>query len=770
MVNSKNIPKYLKENAKFCNWKYETRNSNLSKVPYNPHTMNKASVNNLNTFTDFSFVINALNNFDGIGIRVDGKIIAIDLDHCIEEGKICSWAEEIVSHFQDTYIEISPSGKGLRIILLAPDNYSYDKDKYYIKKNNVEVYVAGATNRFVTLTGNAIQKTDVVGNIDGFQWLIDTYMKRPISNSSIFTNEHRESYLTDESVIQKAMSSKQGEKFNKLWNGDTSDYPSHSESDLALISILAFYCNGNKEQIDRLYRRSNLFRTKWDEFRGNKTYGEITIDTALSGIKEFYSPIVKTNPTEDFNDDFDKLSNLNPIDVAKYPWTDIGAGMLFADFYQEKLRYVPERKSWFYYENGIWTHDIGGLKTMKLCMALANLLHMYALKIEDEHKRKIYMDYSKKWQSHNYRVNILKDAQVYHPISISEFDSDPYIFNCKNGTLDVRKRTCQEHKSSDKLTKISNVVFDSNAHSDRWDNFILEIMSGDIEKAKFLQKIFGYGLTGDTRHECMTILYGASTRNGKGTLCESVLKVLGSYGCTARPETIAQKSNTNSSQPSEDIARLAGVRFVNISEPGKGLVLNAAQVKSMTGNDTLNARFLHENSFDFRPLFKLYINTNYLPTVNDMTIFTSGRIIIIPFERHFDESEQDKSLKKEFAKDEVQSAILNWLLDGYELLQKEGLAIPQSVKDATAQYQHNSDKLQLFIDECMEQGDYEEKTSTIYLSYRNWCIENGHYAESMRNFKQSLEAIVPVVRKRPKVGGEKTTMITCYRLLPDFLK
>ena len=153
-----------------------------------------------------------------------------------------------------------------------------------------------------------------------------------------------------------------------------------------------------------------------------------------------------------------------------------------------------------------------------------------------------------------------------------------------------------------------------------------------------------------------------------------------------------------------------------------------------------------------------------------MTIFTSGRIIIIPFERHFDESEQDKSLKKEFAKDEVQSAILNWLLDGYELLKKEGLSIPQSVKDATALYQHNSDKLQLFIEECMEQGNYEEKTSTVYQRYRSWCLENGHYAESMRNFKQSLETIVPVVRKRPKAGGEKTTMVTGYRLLPDFLK
>lgn len=769
MVNSKDIQKYLKENAKFCNWKYETRDGRLTKVPYNPHTNNKASVNNANTFTDFNSVVNGLDIYDGIGIRVDGKIIAIDLDHCIEDGNLCSWSEEIVSHFPNTYIEISPSGDGLRIILLAQNNYLFNKDKYYIKKNNVEVYVAGATNRFVTITGNVLQKLDIAENLDGFQWLLETYMKRENSKTTIIQQE-RQSYLTDESIIEKAILSKQGHKFSKLCNGDISDYPSHSEADLALTSILAFYCNGNKEQIDRLYRKSDLYRAKWDELRGNKTYGDMTIDTAISGIKEFYSPIVKTNPTEDFNDDFDKLSNLNPIDVAKYPWTDIGAGMLFADFYQEKLRYVPERKSWFYYENGIWTHDIGGLKAMKICMALANLLHMYALKIEDEHKRKIYMDYSKKWQSHNYRVNILKDAQVYHPISISEFDSDPYIFNCKNGTLDVRKRTCQEHKSSDKLTKISNVVFDSNAHSDRWDNFILEIMSGDIEKARFLQKIFGYGLTGDTRHECMTILCGASTRNGKGTLCESVLKVLGSYGCTARPETIAQKSNTNSSQPSEDIARLAGVRFVNISEPGKGLVLNAAQVKSMTGNDTLNARFLHENSFDFRPLFKLYINTNYLPTVNDMSIFTSERIIIIPFGRHFDESEQDKSLKKEFAKDEVQSAILNWLLDGYELLQKEGLAIPQSVKDATAQYQHNSDKLQLFIDECMEQGDYEEKTSTIYLSYRNWCIENGHYAESMRNFKQSLEAIVPVVRKRPKVCGEKTTTVTGYRLLPDFLK
>ena len=161
MVNSKDIPKYLKENAKFCNWKYETRDGRLTKVPYNPHTNNKASVNNANTFTDFNSVVNGLDIYDGIGIRVDGKIIAIDLDHCIEDGNLCSWSKEIVSHFPNTYIEISPSGAGFRIILLAPDNYLFNKDKYYIKKNNVEVYVAGATNRFVTITGNVLQKLDI---------------------------------------------------------------------------------------------------------------------------------------------------------------------------------------------------------------------------------------------------------------------------------------------------------------------------------------------------------------------------------------------------------------------------------------------------------------------------------------------------------------------------------------------------------------------------------------------------------------------------------
>lgn len=198
--------------------------------------------------------------------------------------------------------------------------------------------------------------------------------------------------------------------------------------------------------------------------------------------------------------------------------------------------------------------------------------------------------------------------------------------------------------------------------------FIEEIMSGYTDKAMFLKKMMAYGLSGDTKYEIFFILYGLLTRNGKGTLCDSILLVMGTYGLTDKAKTIALRGNTGGSSPSEDVARLAGVRFVNISEPNKDLILDAAKVKTMTGNDTLNAQFLYENSFDFKPQFKLYINTNYLPQITDMTIFTSRRLLIIPFDKHYSPSEQDKNLKRTFAKAESQSAILNWLVEGCQLL------------------------------------------------------------------------------------------------------
>ena len=487
----------------------------------------------------------------------------------------------------------------------------------------------------------------------------------------------------------------------------------------------------------------------------------------MQGCVEQAKELPRIQKSNDLNivPDATTLQALHPESNPRYPNTDIGNSRLFSDYYNGVARYVPERKLWYIFSGKRWDPDVGGLKVMELCKQLAYELMVYAFQISDEQLRKEYIDRCKKWQARRTRETILKDAQGVYPIPMEAFDIDPFLFNCENGTIHLKDMSFRAHEPEDKLTKISDVIYDPDARCERFDAFVDEIMSGDQDRARFLQRSLGYALSGDTRFECLFILYGATTRNGKGTLMESVLKVMGEYGSTVRPETISMKQNISSQNPTEDIARLAGIRFANISEPSRGLLLNAAQVKSMTGNDTLNARFLHENSFDFQPQFKIYMNTNYLPVITDMTLFSSGRIMIIPFQRHFEESQQDKTLKHTFSEPGNQSAILNWLLEGYRALAKEGLIMPDSVRFATDRYRHESDKVGLFIEDEMEPvSNAEERTAAVYERYKRWCDANGCFAESTRNFKQILAMYGSVERKRPRAGGSETTMFVGYRL------
>lgn len=521
--------------------------------------------------------------------------------------------------------------------------------------------------------------------------------------------------------------------------------------------------------MDRLFRQSGLMREKWER----EDYSSATIENAVVLTNDFYKPVAVDDAADDFNEVTQALLQLNPVQNNRYRNSDIGFGRLFADVYKRVARYVPDRKKWYIYNGARWVPDAGGLMAMDLCKELADGLLLYLLTFKDEIVRTLNLEVYSRWQQRRLREIYLKEAQSVYPVSMAEFDTNCYLFNCENGTLDLQTMTFREHAPEDKLTKIAHVKYDPCAVCERFDRYIREIISGDMERAVFLQKTLSYSVSGDTRHECMFFLYGETTRNGKGTLMESLLRVMGDYGRAVRPETIAQKQNINSQSPSEDIARLAGIRFANISEPSRGLVLNAAQVKSMTGNDTLNARFLNENSFDFRPQFKLYVNTNYLPVISDMTLFSSGRILIIPFNRHFDEEKQDKTLKSAFAEPEAKSAILNWLLEGYRMLCQEGFTVPDSVTEATQAYSHESDKVAQFAEERLESTTgAETRTAVVYEEYRRWCADNGCYTENSRNFNHELRKFGTVVRGRPKKGGEKTTLLLGYKVREgmDFLE
>lgn len=749
-------------------WKQE---DGKGKVPYQVDDK-RARANKINTFTDFKSALSVVDKFDGLGIGIFNKISAIDIDNCIDtNGNYSDLAKDIMDIFKSSYIEKSPSGKGIRIIFLV-DGFSYDKSKYYInnQKLGLEVYVSGATNKYVTITGDVISKGNINVSNDKLQTLLDRYMQRPRINKAT-SNEEDSSYLSDKSVIEKASASATGSKFKALWEGDISSYPSQSEADLALCSILAFWCGKDIKQMDRLFQQSSLMRDKWHRVQSGSTYGQITLEKAITITKETYNPMgKKTSANEDFiSDRLEDLSKLKPFKNPRYYSNDIGNSNLFADYYKSIARYVPERKKWFVYDGRVWASDTGNLKVMKLCKNLANQLMYYALSIKDESLRKTYIDKAKKWQLRRNREVILKDAQDVYPLSMSEFDKDIYLLNCLNGTLNLKDGIFYPHKATDYITKMTGVNYDPNAECPRWIDFIDEVMCGDKEKAEFFQKSLGYALTGDTRYESMFILFGATTRNGKGTSMETFLNICGDYGRTSRPETIGMKMNSSSSAPSEDVARLAGARFVNISEPDKKLVLSAALLKSLTGNDTINARFLHENSFDFRPQFKIFINTNHLPMVTDLTLLTSGRVKIIPFERHFEEWEQDKNLKNLFSNEENLSGILNWVIEGYRNLQTNGFKVPDSVRQATLDYHKENDKIGLFVEErLIKDANAEERTADLYSAYQDWCRNNGYYTENARNFKSSLASIGRIARKRPKAGGEKTTVLIGYKLIEAY--
>jgi putative DNA primase/helicase len=357
---------------------------------------------------------------------------------------------------------------------------------------------------------------------------------------------------------------------------------------------------------------------------------------------------------------------------------------------------------------------------------------------------------------------MVKDAGADKSITVEmdAFDRDKYQFNCHNGTINLLDMSFHPHDPADRLTKMTEVDYDPEAACPRWLSFMDEVFEGDQDRIRYLQKAVGYGMSGDTRLECMFILYGPTSRNGKGTTMETVLRILGEYGRTAKPEMLSKKGYADSSGPSEDVARLNGARMVNVSEPEKSMVIDASLTKQMTGNNILTARYLRENSFEFKPQFKLFIDTNHLPQISDMTLFESDRIRIIPFNRHFTADERDIDLKSFFAEPTNLSGILNWCLEGFRLYQKEGLKMPDSVERATKEYRNQSDRITMFTNHWLrKQAGQELRSSAIYTRYREWCGENGFKYENAANFKKKMASAGFVYMLR-RPWNEKNTGAT----------
>ena len=269
MVEIDNLPAELKEECLFCCWRYEDRDGKRTKVPYNPKTGGRAQSTNPDTFAPLSVAMNALarGSYDGIGVGIFGNVGAIDIDHCVSDsGELSPLAFDVMNMVQG-YTEYSPSGHGLRILFKAT-GFQYDKARYYInnQKLGLEVYIAGGTNKFVTVTGDALTPGfNLEERGEQLAAVLEKYMVRPqVKKPAPPAPSGGVVDMDDQALIEKAKRGRNGAQFTALWNGDTTGYQSKSEADIALCNMLAFWTNRDAERIDRLFRASGLMRDKWD--------------------------------------------------------------------------------------------------------------------------------------------------------------------------------------------------------------------------------------------------------------------------------------------------------------------------------------------------------------------------------------------------------------------------------------------------------------------------------------------------------------------------
>lgn len=414
---------------------------------------------------------------------------------------------------------------------------------------------------------------------------------------------------------------------------------------------------------------------------------------------------------------------------------------LFADAYRHIARYNRTAKEYYVYTGTHWEQDTGGCFAQELAKDFYHRIYKYMWSTvwkdpidgddtAEKERREAQQKAVSSLHKLSRRKTLLEDARSVHPFSAEDLDTDPWLLNCQNFTVDLRTGDCKPHSPDDLLSMVAGTDYDPTATAPRFTRFIQEIFSeptieGYADRpglARFAQMALGYAMTGSVAEGCLFMLYGPATRNGKTTLTEAVMAVLGDYAVKSKPDTLAYTGKPNGNAASEDVARLKGKRFVSISEPSKTMHLDAAKVKDLTGGGTQTARFLHENSFQFQPEFKIFIDTNYRPRVTDEALFSSGRVHVLPFERHFPAEEQEKDLSEKLA--EEKPGILNWLLEGLRMYREAGRLEPceESLK-ATEEYREDSDKLGQFWAERMEESAENCKGGAVYREFCDWCAD-----------------------------------------------
>ena len=441
-----------------------------------------------------------------------------------------------------------------------------------------------------------------------------------------------------------------------------------------------------------------------------------------------------------------------------YEWSEMGMAELFGVLYKAECRYCPERKAWYTYHDGAWRKDEGEMLVSGKIKDFVRLMGVYCIEIEEDELRQNYQRFVAKMGDRRMRDRIMKDARDVLPVGASEFDANPYLINCRNGTYDLRDFSFHEHRWNDFLTMQTafNHTTRKDVRCERWERFVDEVCEGNANKADYLQRALGYSMLGLSNEECMFILWGKTTRNGKSTMLNTIETMLGDYAKVAPVGLICYEGkNKDVEAASPTLAGLKGKRFVTMSESNEYGKLDEEKIKQMTGGEEITARALYESAVTFYPQFTLWLSCNDLPSVSDHSLFASNRIRVVEFGRHFSESEQDKNLKQELCEPEAMSGIFMWLIRGYRKYLDKGLEMPLKMLDVIRNYERDNDLVGQFLEAKCEYAIGESvRCKSLYDSFKLWSKSEGSRSLGLKKFNADMERHIQWHNGKAVVDGE----------------
>lgn len=431
--------------------------------------------------------------------------------------------------------------------------------------------------------------------------------------------------------------------------------------------------------------------------------------------------------------------------VKKIQLRTKGDAEVFAEVYRDKMIYDHDEKMWYYFDEHIWKRD-----TIKRAYNLIETVaSAYQQLIENSsYDKSAHAFY---WR----RVNKLRDVVGVHntlematakmPLQ-EKWDDDPYLLAVKNGVIDLKTGELRDGEPNDYIRMFCDVEFKGlDEPALRWMQFLNEVFVDNPEIITFLQRMFGYAISGLSVEHILPVFFGARGRNGKDVMLTTLCAVLGEdfSGPISKEVLLSGLKNPGASAPF--LYELQGKRLVYSDETSEGAGFDEAQVKMLSGGAPFVAKKLYQQPTIIYPEYIIVVTTNARPNVdaNDDAIWE--RVILVEFrERFVDIPEFEHEHKPDkFLKDKLQqekSGILAWLVKGFLEWQEHGLMIPDSVKYTTEVYRTDQDSLSRFIEsECILDENSSVSATDLYNCYIQWANTDGTKKLNRREFSRKLK-------------------------------